>query len=101
MIRRPPRSTLFPYTTLFRSGHGAVTVRAFLFGEQVGDVQTEVVGNLLQSPERDPTAGVLELGQRRRRHPQDARLLAEAYPCLGAQPPDSVSDERDELVIHG
>src|SRR3712207_9094518 len=24
MIRRPPRSTLFPYTTLFRSGPGAV-----------------------------------------------------------------------------
>src|SRR3712207_7956733 len=23
MIRRPPRSTLFPYTTLFRSGHSA------------------------------------------------------------------------------
>src|SRR3712207_8325437 len=23
MIRRPPRSTLFPYTTLFRSGQGA------------------------------------------------------------------------------
>src|SRR3989454_7894188 len=22
MIRRPPRSTLFPYTTLFRSGNG-------------------------------------------------------------------------------
>src|SRR5690554_7349966 len=24
MIRRPPRSTLFPYTTLFRSGHDAI-----------------------------------------------------------------------------
>src|SRR5690242_20789620 len=24
MLRRPPRSTLFPYTTLFRSGLGAV-----------------------------------------------------------------------------
>src|SRR3712207_8150886 len=24
MIRRPPRSTLFPYTTLFRSGYGRV-----------------------------------------------------------------------------
>src|SRR3712207_7584369 len=24
MIRRPPRSTLFPYTTLFRSGQDAV-----------------------------------------------------------------------------
>src|SRR2546425_11693254 len=28
MIRRPPRSTLFPYTTLFRSLHRAPTARA-------------------------------------------------------------------------
>src|SRR5256885_10756682 len=27
MIRRPPRSTLFPYTTLFRSGHEHVLLR--------------------------------------------------------------------------
>src|SRR2546426_11035161 len=27
MIRRPPRSTLFPYTTLFRSPHHVVEVR--------------------------------------------------------------------------
>src|SRR5258707_15661099 len=27
MIRRPPRSTLFPYTTLFRSGSGLVLNR--------------------------------------------------------------------------
>src|SRR3712207_8483138 len=26
MIRRPPRSTLFPYTTLFRSSHGAPAI---------------------------------------------------------------------------
>src|SRR3712207_8175228 len=26
MIRRPPRSTLFPYTTLFRSRNGAMNV---------------------------------------------------------------------------
>src|SRR3989442_7766938 len=26
MIRRPPRSTLFPYTTLFRSDRGGVVV---------------------------------------------------------------------------
>src|SRR2546427_4083290 len=30
MIRRPPRSTLFPYTTLFRSPHPAPPVRAAL-----------------------------------------------------------------------
>src|SRR3712207_568538 len=29
MIRRPPRSTLFPYTTLFRSAEGAVLTTAF------------------------------------------------------------------------
>src|SRR5947199_7620061 len=28
MIARPPRSTLFPYTTLFRSGGGAARRRA-------------------------------------------------------------------------
>src|SRR5258708_27047001 len=28
MIRRPPRSTLFPYTTLFRSGLGMVRLAA-------------------------------------------------------------------------
>src|SRR3989475_10058980 len=30
MIRRPPRSTLFPYTTLFRSGPQSFAVRAVL-----------------------------------------------------------------------
>src|SRR2546427_2367634 len=28
MIRRPPRSTLFPYTTLFRSGLGSASLPA-------------------------------------------------------------------------
>src|SRR2546430_7998266 len=28
MIRRPPRSTLFPYTTLFRSKNGKTAIRA-------------------------------------------------------------------------
>src|SRR2546426_4710619 len=27
MIRRPPRSTLFPYTTLFRSSCGSITLQ--------------------------------------------------------------------------
>src|SRR2546430_11119458 len=34
MIRRPPRSTLFPYTTLFRS-QAAVEVRKFIAEEKV------------------------------------------------------------------
>src|SRR5688572_31817842 len=35
MIRRPPRSTLFPYTTLFRSGVYATAARTELFFRQV------------------------------------------------------------------
>src|SRR5256885_11989037 len=32
MIRRPPRSTLFPYTTLFRSVHGDFELDGFEWG---------------------------------------------------------------------
>src|SRR3712207_8138549 len=32
MIRRPPRSTLFPYTTLFRSQRQRCPVYSFLWG---------------------------------------------------------------------
>src|SRR3712207_7200335 len=44
MIRRPPRSTLFPYTTLFRSASGLARHGAEL-GERAppGDVDDEVV----------------------------------------------------------
>src|SRR5258708_29152912 len=34
MIRRPPRSTLFPYTTLFRSWSGNRLLFPFVGGEQ-------------------------------------------------------------------
>src|SRR5438093_11429632 len=41
MIRRPPRSTLFPYTTLFRS----LTNAAFTLGSLVFEVPTGVVAD--------------------------------------------------------
>src|SRR2546421_2689607 len=41
MIRRPPRSTLFPYTTLFRSGR--LTVRSIV-----------IHGHFYQPPREDP-----------------------------------------------
>src|SRR2546425_8176061 len=36
MIRRPPRSTLFPYTTLFRSARAAVDERRVAAGGAAG-----------------------------------------------------------------
>src|SRR3712207_8077041 len=43
MIRRPPRSTLFPYTTLFRSGL-ARQRRAEVGGRHVDDVDLDPDG---------------------------------------------------------
>src|SRR2546430_15649438 len=39
MIRRPPRSTLFPYTTLFRSAHGSEPVLDRGCMEHIGKLQ--------------------------------------------------------------
>src|ERR1017187_3069789 len=44
MIRRPPRSTLFPYTTLFRSANTATTPIAEFFGIMIGqDPRTDAL----------------------------------------------------------
>src|SRR2546427_3138898 len=56
MIRRPPRSTLFPYTTLFRSGQGGagevfeagpIAVFGHLCGALIGHLQEQQEGELL------------------------------------------------------
>src|SRR2546430_3385003 len=47
MIRRPPRSTLFPYTTLFRSKRVALAIvvkkeEEFLFEDGAADIAAEL-----------------------------------------------------------
>src|SRR2546422_9671332 len=59
MIRRPPRSTLFPYTTLFRSA---------LLHDRVGDVRLADELRLLTRPGR-PRASALEPGVEARPRP--------------------------------
>src|SRR5256885_12037308 len=51
MIRRPPRSTLFPYTTLFRSDDPLLRI-----GEQRGGFQ--VGGNSIDNPQPVDRVGV-------------------------------------------
>src|SRR2546422_10632375 len=59
MIRRPPRSTLFPYTPLFRSGHQArVPLRAALRARQADALRER------SAPQGNPTgpqSGLLPL----------------------------------------
>src|SRR5436309_12527187 len=42
MIRRPPRSTLFPYTTLFRSSSWSARARALVSGRCTGELGQHV-----------------------------------------------------------
>src|SRR2546430_11455770 len=53
MIRRPPRSTLFPYTTLFRSPHceGVATARGTMMSQPPGAAIWDVDGTLVDTAE--------------------------------------------------
>src|SRR3712207_6894395 len=55
MIRRPPRSTLFPYTTLFRSSPDAkIRARAALAAGRIGDERSiPALANLLDNDSSD------------------------------------------------
>src|SRR2546429_3452131 len=66
MIRRPPRSTLFPYTTLFRSGRGVV--RVAVHGVPVGGERAVRIAALEVQGLRKPVM------YRRRRDRKSTRL---------------------------
>src|SRR5438445_10878331 len=59
MIRRPPRSTLFPYTTLFRSCHA--------------QEQRNAAQNVYRSVEHDQKTGLTTFGQFHQHHSQMPR----------------------------
>src|SRR5258708_30586589 len=88
MIRRPPRSTLFPYTTLFRSPLGSKAVARshlrpiFLFG-----------GPLCGPPERSlKTAAALLRGDRKStRLNSSHQIISYAVFCLKKKTLDTSS----------
>src|SRR5690348_17471812 len=54
MIRRPPRSTLFPYTTLFRSLDQGIPVQPSRHEDRVTETRDrEQLGDALQQPDHD------------------------------------------------
>src|SRR5688572_31225888 len=67
MIRRPPRSTLFPYTTLFRSGEYAVAVAAGAFGYEDGLELIALRGRAMQALREEGAMASLELDETRTR----------------------------------
>src|SRR3712207_7486272 len=63
MIRRPPRSTLFPYTTLFRSVQIGISLIGVLAGAFGGATLAEPLAGALRSvPALAPYAGPVAFG---------------------------------------
>src|SRR5256885_6177667 len=61
MIRRPPRSTLFPYTTLFRSTlHENLTISSVDPKQAVQDYKDEVLSKAMETMDEDGLAFVKE-----------------------------------------
>src|SRR2546430_7561912 len=51
MIRRPPRSTLFPYTTLFRSGRDPSGILVTVLLGIAGSLLGGIIGRVIRSEE--------------------------------------------------
>src|SRR2546427_12483078 len=79
MIRRPPRSTLFPYTTLFRSLRGRLCTHRVAVG--VGDPRLETgpaAAGLSDPCEAGGEEDHRQLGEHARKHPQIHLPLVDA-----------------------
>src|SRR5256885_5610046 len=93
MIRRPPRSTLFPYTTLFRSQHGER-----LREHRAGQAQLEV-GEPVSLARCRRAAGTATAGEADRLDRKSTRLnsshlvISYAVFCL--------KKKKDTVNIHG
>src|SRR2546425_5002206 len=75
MIRRPPRSTLFPYTTLFRSTHDDRLLLSQLL-DQRDHVADEMEQGVRRHVRRLLAAGVTSLVRRSEEHTSELQSLA-------------------------
>src|SRR3712207_8915729 len=74
MIRRPPRSTLFPYTTLFRSGLGYRAVEDRRAAYQSHGPWRERIGRLPSGDSVDAGLRVLRQANQHRLRSKSTRL---------------------------
>src|SRR3712207_8308164 len=57
MIRRPPRSTLFPYTTLFRSSSASIMLLRRLTPARIKWIEVSISSSTNASPRRRMSGG--------------------------------------------
>src|SRR5260370_31116782 len=85
MIRRPPRSTLFPYTTLFRSPDLLAALGEKLPADKVAAVQAELtpIADLIL----ELTEPAIDTSEGKRRATAKAKLIY--HPADGGRPAES------------
>src|SRR2546423_3611543 len=104
MIRRPPRSTLFPYTTLFRSeaGDADLLLHVVDASDPAMPDQLAVTREVLGEIGADQTSWLL-LNKIDRVDAHGRMRLAERYPGgiqLSAKSPADVAMLREHLIEH-
>src|SRR5437764_10174797 len=88
MIRRPPRSTLFPYTTLFRSGGGGAR-----------HVRLPAAGPASRVPQGEGARGAREAAVRRRHPATDARGVDSRAPPSSSRSEEHTSELQSPMYL--
>src|SRR3989449_3546659 len=101
MIRRPPRSTLFPYTTLFRSllaDHGATSMLDVRQAEQLVYTADEQIPNLERRIEQQENFISILRGKNPAAVPRGRRLTEQPHaPEVPAGIPSSLLERRPDI----
>src|SRR5258708_11562475 len=99
MIRRPPRSTLFPYTTLFRSWKDSA---ASQYGVWTTDSNGKCVSTLPAMAGSDPTLEGLEPAFKPEQHTSELQAPAPPppRPLLETNKATSLSKVRSNYFLH-
>src|SRR5256885_7387498 len=101
MIRRPPRSTLFPYTTLFRSAYGFAAACEAYFGKPLKDITVAEAAMLAGLPKAPSAYNPID--RKSTRLNSSHLVISYAVFCLKKKkihnlplhtPPDSMPDHR-------
>src|SRR3712207_8638341 len=80
MIRRPPRSTLFPYTTLFRSGESVAVAQCLLDPpRQLGRQRTTTPQDLAEVARVQADPGRQEVDRHLRSEEHTSELQSRQY----------------------
>src|SRR3712207_8374697 len=95
MIRRPPRSTLFPYTTLFRSGPGEAVVAAVGVAARAG---APILGDARVTRGVEEAAAAIEDRKSTRLNSSHANISYAAF-CLKKKKRQIKSEHIQDCVI--